>query len=161
MKKTYLTISISKQILQLFEDDNLVKEYSVSTAKNGAGEINGSEKTPRGWHIIRAKIGENCEPNTVFVQRRPTGEIYNPKLKESFPNRDWILTRILWLSGLEPGKNRLGQVDTMRRYIYIHGTPDEVPMGIPGSRGCVRMRNSDLVELFDKMPVYAKVLIQD
>ncbi len=161
MKKTYLTISITKQILQLFEDDTLVKEYSISTAKNGAGEINGSEKTPRGWHIVRAKIGEKCEVNTVFVQRRPTGEIYNRKLKENFPNRDWILTRILWLSGLEPGKNRLGQVDTMRRYIYIHGTPDEVPMGIPGSRGCVRMRNAELVELFNRLPVYVKVLIQD
>jgi len=113
------------------------------------GEQNGSYCTPRGRHIIRAKIGAGQAINTVFVERRPTGEIYSPELAARFPGRDWILTRILWLSGCEPGFNRMGQVDTMRRCIYIHGSPDSAEMGMPGSIGCVRMRNHDIVELFD------------
>ena len=119
------------------------------------------KKTPRGWHIIRAKIGEGCAPNTVFRGCRPTGEIYKPELKVEFPDRDWILTRILWLSGVEVGKNRLGNVDTMRRYIYIHGTPEETTMGIPGLKGCVRMRNQDLIELYNFVPVFARIHIQE
>jgi len=87
--------------------------------------------------------------NTVFVGRRPTGEVYTPQLGREFPGRDWMLTRLLWLSGCEPGLNRLGDVDTMRRYIYIHGSPDSVEMGAPGSIGCIRMRNSDVIELFN------------
>jgi L,D-transpeptidase YbiS len=120
----------------------------MSSAKNGLGEQFGSECTPRGWHIIRAKIGENCPINTIFSARRPTGEIYSQQLHQDFPQRDWILTRILWLSGLEVGKNRLGQQDTMRRYIYIHGSPDYYPMGEENSHGCIRMHNYDLIELF-------------
>jgi lipoprotein-anchoring transpeptidase ErfK/SrfK len=123
----------------------------VSTAANGPGELGGSYCTPRGRHIIRAKIGAGQPENTVFVRRRPTGEIYTPELGEAFPKRDWILTRILWLSGCEPGFNRLGDVDTMRRFIYIHGSPDGVEMGVPGSHGCVRMRNSDMIDLFDRV----------
>lgn len=149
----HLELTISTQTLHVYSDKNLIKEYLVSTAKNGPGEIYGSEKTPRGRHIIRAKIGKDAPVNTVFIERRPTGEIYTPALKQLYPQRDWILTRILWLSGQEVGKNRLGQVDTMRRYVYIHGTPDEVAMGIPGSRGCVRMRNSELIDLFNFIPV--------
>ncbi len=122
---------------------------SVSTAKNGAGEGRGSECTPRGRHVIRAKIGAGAPINSVFVARRPTGEIYSPGLRALYPERDWILTRILWLSGLEPGRNRLGTVDTMWRYIYIHGAPDEDPMGIPSSHGCIKMRNTELLTLFD------------
>ncbi len=156
-----LKVKISTQLMQLFADSVLIKEYSISSGKNGAGEIAGSEKTPRGWHIIRAKIGANEPENRVFVGRRSTGEIFSPQLKESFPNRDWILTRILWLSGIEPGKNRLGNVDTMRRYIYIHGTPDNVPMGIPGSKGCIRMRNTEIIELFNKIPVGTRILIEE
>ncbi len=132
----------------------------ISTARNGAGEEMGSEKTPRGAHYIRAKIGTGLPPNTVLVSRRPTGEIYSPQLRATFPNRDWILTRILWLSGLEPGKNRLGNVDTMRRYVYIHGCPDEDPMGVPGSRGCVKMRNSEIIELFDRVAPGTRVIIK-
>jgi len=131
----------------------------VSTAKNGAGERNGSYCTPRGKHLIRAKIGAGAPANTVFVRRRPTGEIWTPTLAGQFPGRDWILTRILWLSGCEPGKNRLGDVDTMRRYIYIHGSPDTVAMGVPGSIGCVRMSNSDIIALFDLVPPYTPVQI--
>lgn len=124
-------------------------ETRISTARNGVGERQHSECTPRGRHLIRAKIGAGGPVNAVFVSRRPTGEIYAPDLRRLYPKRDWILTRILWLSGLEPGKNRLGEVDTMRRYIYIHGCPDEDPMGVPSSRGCVKMRNADLIRLFD------------
>ena len=134
--------------------------YSVSTAKRGLGEKNGSLCTPRGRHIVRAKIGAGQPLNAVFVRRRPTGEVWSPELHDRYPGRDWILTRILWLSGCEPGKNRLGEVDTMRRYIYIHGTPDTSRMGVPGSIGCIRMRNRDIVELFDLLPPYTPVQIR-
>lgn len=144
-----IRISISDQALELTEDGSLLKRYRISTAKNGAGEKNGSFRTPRGHHIIRAKIGTGVPVNMVFVKRRPTGEIFSPELDAAFPGRDWMLTRILWLSGCEPGFNRLGDVDTMRRYIYIHGSPDSRTMGAPGSIGCIRMHNSDIVELFD------------
>jgi lipoprotein-anchoring transpeptidase ErfK/SrfK len=147
---TSIQINIARQQLQLRCDSQAEpKLYAVSTAKNGAGERNGSFCTPRGRHIIRAKIGAGCPENTVFVGRRPTGELYTPELGKKDPGRDWILTRILWLSGCERGFNRLGDVDTMRRYIYIHGSPDSVTLGVPGSIGCVRMRNRDIVEIFD------------
>lgn len=147
-----IKINIATQSLDLYGDNKeLIKRYAISTAKNGAGELSGSHCTPRGKHVIRAKIGAGQPVNTVFVKRRPTGEIYTPELEERFPGRDWILTRILWLSGCEPGRNRLGVVDTMRRYIYIHGSPDHVPMGSPESHGCIRMRNQDLLELFDQV----------
>ncbi|HYD82832.1 MAG TPA: L,D-transpeptidase [Opitutus sp.] len=156
-----IEISIPEQRLTLYGDEGgILKRYSVSTAKNGAGETRGSFRTPRGKHIIRAKIGAGAPENTVFVRRRPTGEIYTPALGAQFPQRDWILTRILWLSGCEPGFNRLGNVDTMRRFIYIHGSPDSVPMGTPGSIGCIRMRNSDLIDLFDRVPVGTPVEIK-
>ena len=147
-----IEISIRDQSLKLLSDDGKeLRRYSVSTSRNGAGELEGSFCTPRGAHIVRAKIGAGQPVNTVFRGRRPTGEIWSPELRERHPGRDWILTRILWLSGCEVGKNRLGDVDTMRRYIYIHGSPDSVPMGKPGSIGCVRMRNQDIVELFDQV----------
>lgn len=146
----HINIHIAAQELELFDaQERIIRRYRISSARNGTGQENGSFRTPLGKHIIRAKIGAGQPLNTVFVRRRPTGEIYSPQLAEQFPKRDWILTRILWLSGCEPGFNRLGSVDTMRRYIYIHGTPDSVEMGKPGSIGCIRMRNSDLVELFD------------
>lgn len=144
-----IRISIPDQTLDLSEDGTPLKRYLVSTSKNGAGEKYGSFCTPRGRHIIRAKVGAGEPVNTVFVKRRPTGEIYDADLGSRFPGRDWMLTRLLWLSGCEPGFNRLGDVDTMRRYIYIHGSPDSAAMGQPGSIGCIRMRNADLLELFD------------
>lgn len=148
-----IEISIATQTLDLLDDSgNALKHYSVSTAKNGAGEIRDSFCTPRGRHIVRAKIGAGQPANAVFVRRRPTGELWTPALYEQFPGRDWILTRILWLSGCEPGFNRLGNVDTMRRYIYIHGSHEKAEMGRPGSIGCVRMRNTDIIELFDLVP---------
>jgi lipoprotein-anchoring transpeptidase ErfK/SrfK len=136
------------------------RSYAVSTSKNGLGERNGSYCTPRGRHIVRAKIGAGQPLGAVFVRRRPTGEVWTPALHAAFPGRDWILTRILWLSGCEPGVNRLGDVDTMRRYIYIHGSPDSAEMGKPGSIGCIRMRNADIAELFDLVPAYTTVEIR-
>lgn len=145
-----IRVDISSQNLSLFGDDGAcIRRYSVSTAKNGAGEEKGSYRTPRGRHVIRARIGAGAPLGAAFRGRRPTGEVWSPALAEASPGRDWILTRILWLSGLEPGRNRLGTVDSMQRYIYIHGTPDTEPMGVPLSIGCVRMRNRDVVELFD------------
>ena len=144
-----IRISIPDQTLELTEDGQTVRRYVISTSKNGAGERYGSFCTPRGHHIIRAKVGAGEPVNTVFVKRRPTGEIYDAELGARYPDRDWMLTRILWLSGCEPGFNRLGDVDTMRRYIYIHGSPDTVVMGKPGSIGCIRMHNRDLLDLFD------------
>lgn len=150
----HIHISILKQTLRLFDDNQqLLAEYAVSTAANGVGCEKDSGCTPLGQHIVRAKIGEGAAANTVFVARRPTGEICTPALMAEFPNRDWILTRILWLSGREIGINRLGNVDTMQRYIYIHGTPDSTELGKIGSHGCVRMRNADMIELFDRIPV--------
>ena len=158
----YIEISIQQQTLTLFDDFGGVKaRYSVSTAANGVGCEKDSGCTPLGDHIIRAKIGAGAAPNTVFVGRRPTGEICTPELITKFPDRDWILTRILWLSGKEIGKNRLGNVDTMQRYIYIHGTPDSTALGKTGSHGCVRMRNSDLIELFNLVDVGVPVVIHN
>ena len=155
-----ITIHIQTQTLELLDDSGkLLHRYRVSTGLNGLGEENGSFCTPRGKHIIRAKIGAGLSENAVFVKRRPTGEIYTPQLGELHPGRDWILTRILWLSGCESGYNRSGSCDTMRRYIYIHGTPDSTPLGKPGSRGCVRMLNAELVELFEWVSVGTEVEI--
>ena len=155
-----VVINIPDQTLDLYNSDNdVVRRYRVSSAKNGVGQEKGSFRTPLGRHIIRAKIGAGQPVNTVFVRRRPTCEIYSPELAASFPVRDWILTRILWLSGCEAGFNRLGPMDTMRRYIYIHGSPDSVEMGKPGSIGCIRMRNSDLLELFDLVDAGTEVFI--
>ncbi len=144
-----IDIDLSRQRLRLYEGRKLLREYAVSTAAKGAGEKNGSLQTPRGRHKIRAMIGRGAPAGAVFVSRRATGEVYSRELRDRYPGRDWILTRILWLSGLEPGRNRLRDVDTMRRYIYLHGTPDDTPLGQPGSHGCVRMANADIVELFD------------
>jgi lipoprotein-anchoring transpeptidase ErfK/SrfK len=159
--RNYLLINLNNQTLSIIHENVPIQAYPISSGKKGAGEQRNSEQTPRGWHIIRAKIGHNQALNTVFVGRRPTGEQYSPALAHQYPDRDWILTRILWLSGLEVGKNRLGQVDTMQRYIYIHGTPDETSLGKPSSHGCIRMGNRDIVTLFDRVPVGTPVLISE
>ena len=157
-----IVVSVAAQTLTLLDDDGAVLQvYPVSTAANGVGEVSGSYQTPRGRHVIRAKIGAGMPENTVFVRRRPTGEIWTPELADAFPGRDWILTRILWLSGCEPGFNRLGCVDTMRRYVYVHGSPDTAEMGVPGSHGCVRMRNADIIDLFERVPCYTPVEIRE
>jgi len=151
-----IEIDIGRQELR-FEG----RRYQVSTSRNGVGEKNGSFCTPRGRHIVRAKIGAGQPLNAVFVRRRPTGEVWTPALHAAHPGRDWILTRILWLSGCEPGFNRLGEVDTMRRYIYIHGSPEPAEMGRPGSIGCIRMRGEEILELFDRVPPYTPVIVHE
>lgn len=160
MSEPIIHIDIAAQRLQLRDGTRVLQDCAISSAANGAGEDNGSGCTPRGWHVVRIKIGQGCAPGAVFVGRRPTGEIYAPQLREQFPQRDWILTRILWLSGSEPGRNRGGTVDTLRRLIYIHGTPDDVAMGIAGSHGCIRMRNADVIALFDRVTAGQRVLIE-
>lgn len=159
MSDLRVTINIANQTLEVHDGSSILFHTLVSTALNGAGEENGSECTPRGQHIVRAKIGNDCELNTVFVARRPSGEVFTETLQQQYPERDWILTRILWLSGCELNMNRSRNVDTMRRYIYIHGCPDGTKMGIPASHGCIRMTNIDVVKLFDLVPVGASVLI--
>lgn len=153
-----ILIDIGAQRLVVLNDaGETLRRYAVSTAINGAGEQEGSGCTPRGTHLVRAKIGNGAQAGTVFRGRRPTGEIWTPELARACPQRDWILSRILWLSGCEPGRNRLGKVDSMRRHIYIHGTPDDQPMGEPRSHGCVRMRNTDVIELFEMVPAGTRV----
>ena len=159
MSERLIRISIPEQRLMVLEGGEPVASYPVSTARNGPGERCGSGCTPRGWHRIRIKIGAGLPLNTVFVGRRPTGELYDAALAARHPERDWILTRILWLTGLEAGFNRGGDRDTLRRYIYVHGCPDEAPMGIPLSHGCIRMRNEDLLELFEQTAAGDRVFI--
>ena len=155
-----IVIDVPTQTLAVRDDAGaIVRRYPVSTAASGVGEEEGSNCTPRGRHIVRAKIGAGQPMYAVFRGRRPTGETWSPELHAQSPDRDWMLTRILWLSGCEPGKNRLGHVDTMRRYVYIHGTADSEPMGVPRSHGCVRMRNQDVAELFDLVAPYTPVEI--
>ena len=155
-----LSVCCKTQTASVRLGQSCLKVYTVSTAKNGLGERDGSGCTPRGQHQIRAIIGAGCALNTVFVGRRTTGEIYSPALRTQYPNRDWILTRILWLSGLDVGYNRLGKVDTMRRYIYFHGTPESEPMGVPLSHGCIRMRNADVIDLCNRVAPGTKVSIE-
>ncbi|MGH8379490.1 L,D-transpeptidase family protein [Pseudomonas sp.] len=157
----FLHISLADQCLYGFSQGQLCLRLAVSTARNGAGELNGSGCTPRGRHQVRAKIGAGLPQGAVLRGRRWTGETWSPELHAQFPGRDWILTRILWLSGCEPGFNRLGAVDTFRRYIYLHGTPDSEPMSVPLSHGCVRLRNTDLLSLFDQLPAHCPVQIDE
>jgi L,D-transpeptidase YbiS len=161
MNTARIEIDLARQRLTLLGSPGATRCWPVSTARNGAGERRGSEQTPRGRHVIRARIGGGLPAGAVLVGRRPTGETWSPALARAHPGRDWILSRILWLSGLEVGRNRLGEVDTMRRYIYIHGTPDDQPVGTPGSHGCIRMRNADVIALFDLAPAGTEVLIAE
>ena len=158
--EVYLSLQTCRVLLDN-EESSCLFEAPVSTAENGPGELKDSECTPRGMHEIRACIGAGLPDNSIFVGRRPTGQIYTEALSAEFPDRDWILTRILWLSGLEVGRNRLANVDTMQRYIYIHGCPDSFPMGKPLSHGCIRMHNRDLLLLFDLVKVGTQVTIHE
>lgn len=156
----WLQVDIQHQTLFVVRNGAVVATFPVSTALNGAGEQEDSGCTPRGWHTIRAKIGAGCPDNAVFVGRRWTGECFDTALAERYPDRDWILGRILWLSGSEPGFNRSGCQDTMRRYIYFHGTPPSEPMGVPRSHGCIRMTLADIVTLSDQVPAGMPVYIR-
>lgn len=155
----HIDVDISKQQLTLFEGDNIISLYAISTAKNGTGQKNGSECTPLGNHSIDAKIGSKSKENSVFVGREETGEIFNEELRQNNPDRDWILTRILWLCGHDEGKNKGGEVDTLSRYIYIHGCPDSDSFSKPSSHGCVKMRNRDIIELFENVDAGTRVFI--
>jgi hypothetical protein len=154
-------VGLGSQRLTLLRGREELASYPVSTARNGAGEAMASECTPRGWHEIRALIGVGLTEGSVLVGRRPTGEIWSSELAMQYPDRDWILSRILWLSGREIGRNRLGWVDSMQRYIYIHGTPDCEPVGVPASHGCIRMRNIDVIDLFARVSVGMRVDIEE
>lgn len=148
-----IRVDLGRQCLELFgKDGACIRRYAVSTGERGAGERSGSLCTPRGRHRIRARIGAGAPAGAVFRGRRPTGEVWTAEFAAAHPGRDWILSRILWLCGEEPGRNRGGEVDTMRRYIYLHGTGDDQPMGVARSHGCVRMRNHDIIELFELVP---------
>lgn len=161
LKQRYIYISVAEQRLQLIDKQNILLEVQISTAKNGVGEQSGSECTPRGWHKIQAKIGANCPENTVFVGRRTTGERWSESLQQQYPNRDWILTRIMWLSGLQAGLNRFGKQDTMARYVYIHGCPESHTMGVATSHGCIKMKNTEVAALFDQVEVGIPVFIDE
>ena len=156
-----LELSLAAQRLLWREGSEVLRSYAVSTAANGAGEQWGSGCTPRGRHRIRARIGLNQPPMSVFVGRRPTGEIYSSELARRWPARDWILSRILWLGGLEPGRNRYGNVDSQRRFIYIHGTNEENLLGQPVSHGCIRMANTEVIELAQQVWAGMEVHIVD
>jgi len=159
MPERQIRVDLARQELVLLEEGVEVARYPVSTAAKGAGERDGSEQTPRGLHEVRARIGAGAPLRAVFEGRRPTGEVCTPALARSQPKRDWILTRILWLRGLERGRNRGGDVDSMRRYIYIHGTPDEHELGRPASHGCIRMANADVADLFERVSAGTRVEI--
>ncbi|WP_153718337.1 L,D-transpeptidase [Spiribacter salilacus] len=148
-QQNWVLVSLAEQTLTLYQGNNPQSNWPVATGKAGAGELRGSGGTPRGWHRVRLAIGATAPRGAVFVGRRWTGEIHTPTLHKAFPNRDWILSRVLWLTGLESGRNRGGQVDTLSRFIYIHGCPDEAPLGQPISHGCIRMGNDAVIALFD------------
>ena len=163
MSDLVIEVDIRLQQLYLWEPypdgDMLIRQYTVSTAANGPGEQSGSYCTPRGRHRIAEKIGAGAPLCAAFKAREPTGEIWTPELDAANPGRDWILTRILWLEGLEPGRNKGGTVDTYNRYIYIHGTHEEHKLGTPASHGCIRMKNAEVAELFDRVKVGTEVRI--
>ncbi|OGT50377.1 MAG: hypothetical protein A3E82_05030 [Gammaproteobacteria bacterium RIFCSPHIGHO2_12_FULL_38_11] len=147
-----ITINITQQKLYLKNsNDEIISEYIISSAKNGIGEKKGSGQTPLGLHTIYQKIGEAMPIFTVFKGRTPTGEIWNADLSQQYPDRDFILTRILWLTGPQT---------PLDRYIYIHGTSDEAYLGTPQSHGCIRMRNTDLIDFFEKVLEGESVFIQ-
>ena len=158
-ERRWIRIDTDAQTLVLYDGQRQLRRWPVSTGLNGLGELNGSGCTPRGEHRVRIKIGEDCAPNSVFAGRRPTGEVYSEALALEYPGRDWILSRVLWLTGCRSGFNRGGDCDTLRRYIYIHGCPDTEPIGVPASHGCIRMRNDDVIALFDEVAVGCRVLI--
>lgn len=156
----HLWVGVPQQSMRHYLNGELQREYRVSTAKNGTGCEQGSYKTPTGWHKVRVKIGNGCPKGTIFVARRPKNKLFNQEMLQAYPDKDWILTRILWLSGLELGKNRLGNVDTMQRYVYIHGMANEANIGHTNSKGCINMLNDDIIELFDNIPINTTVYIE-
>ncbi|ATZ68023.1 cell wall-recycling L,D-carboxypeptidase ElsL [Acinetobacter haemolyticus] len=158
LEQADILIDLAQQTLYLPKHNKL---YVISSGKNGIGEQENTGKTPRGWHRIAQKIGDDAPKNSVFIARQATGEIYDQDLAQQFPERDWILSRILWLDGLQAGFNQGDGCDTFKRYIYIHGTPETEPMGIPMSHGCIRMKNDEVIELFELISEQALVYISE
>lgn len=159
---SWLQVSLARQQLDLLDQqDRLLARFAISTASAGAGERQGSGCTPRGWHRIAVRIGQGLDQRAVLQGRLPTGEIWTPALAQAFPQRDWILGRILWLDGLQPGVNHGGQQDSRQRYIYIHGTPDDQPMGVAQSHGCIRLHPPAMLQLFAQTAVDMRVWISE
>jgi len=161
VRDRWLRIDLAAQQLEVVDGDRIAASFAVSTAERGAGERSGSAQTPRGAHAVRELIGDRAPCGTVFVGRQPTGEICTRELRAAHPDRDWILSRVIWLAGLEDGRNRGGDVDTYDRFIYIHGTPDDEPVGVPRSHGCIRMRNADVIALFAMVEIGTRVQIEE
>lgn len=157
-----ININVTQQQLRLLdEDDNLLKQYPVSTSKYGAGSENGSEKTPLGLHRVKDKLGGAMPVNEVYIGRVPQGDLEECQQRGVNLPDDVIMSRIMWLEGMEPGRNQGGYVDTYQRFIYIHGTNHEDSIGTPASIGCIRMRNDDVVDLFRQVEVGSEVLIEE
>ena len=154
-----IRVSVKEQKLYLFKGPKVVKVYPVSTSQYGTGSIQGSNRTPLGHHRVARKIGAGVPLNTIFRERANTRRTIAPNPAKKPVSGDYITTRILWLEGLEPGKNRGAGVDSFERCIYIHGTPDEGLIGTPASHGCIRMKNKDVAELFNFVPYGTPVWI--
>jgi len=158
----WLLVGVKSQTLRYYDGSGLLaRQYSVSTAKFGVGEQKNSYQTPRGWHKVCEKIGDGAEKDTIIFRQKITPWKYSETLHQQYPNKDWILTRVLWLCGMEPGLNQGGDVDSYDRYIYIHGAGAHVPFGTPSSLGCVRMKSDDVIELFDHTAVGTDVYIDE
>lgn len=156
---TYIYVGIKRQKLYLIQNGKLIHEFEVSTAKNGAGCEKGSQKTPIGLHEIRRKIGDNVPLAGQFNFKKHNGEIADINLSDSPTEEDYILTRILTLRGLEEGINKGEGIDSYERAIYIHGTADEGLIGKPASHGCVRMKNEEIIKLYDLIEENTKVVM--
>lgn len=149
-KQAWLLVSIRQQHLYVLSAEGReLYGYPISSAKKGTGNFQGSLQTPLGLHCIAEKVGSDCAPGTVFKGRQSTGEIAETELQPRATGVDCITSRILWLQGLEPAFNQGGEVDSYQRYIYIHGTHEEGLIGQPASIGCIRMRNEDVIELYE------------
>lgn len=146
----WIEVGVRNQQLALYDERGVpVRQYVISTASKGVGERVNSYQTPRGWHKVCERIGDGIEIDTIIYRRQVTPWKYTPQLHAEYPNKDWILTRILWLCGQEPGLNQGGEVDSYDRAIYLHGAGEHVAFGTPTSRGCVRMRGDDIIDLYD------------
>ena len=159
-KDVYIEIDISEQRLYLIESLDIKASYPVSSSKYGEGSIENSFKTPLGFHVVKEKIGEGAEKNTIFKSRINTRRSADIIEEYQDSDDDFVTSRIMWLDGAEEGKNRGGSVDSFSRYIYIHGTHEEGLIGTKASHGCIRMFNADAIELFERIKKGTKVLIR-